>query len=511
MSLQKILLISFFSFSLLVLLTGFLGAGFLFYYYSQDLPDVRSLKQYQPSTITRVYSNQDDLIAEFYIEKRILVPLEKVPLQLKQATLAVEDSNFYHHLGIDPKAIFRAFLTNLQAGHVVEGGSTITQQLSKTLFLSRKRRLERKIREAILAVRMELIFSKDEILEMYLNNIYYGQGSYGVEAAAQTYFGKHVQDLALDECAMLAALPKAPNNYSPYRNPKKASMRRNHVLNRMAQRGNITAAEKQAASKMEFKLGGVTEQLNQAPYFVEYIRQFLEENFGTRKLYRDGLKVYTTLNYPFQEAAQQAIKEGLLTADKRYGYRGPMGHFDLDQGREALIQTLNEMNGTKMAALPKIGDRIHGVVTQVTSRRAEVDLGTGSGVIQLKDMSWARKPNVKVDGRWAKIKSVRQALKPGDLIRVTIQGVRDEGAWALGLDQDPEVQAGLLSINPANGQILAMVGGFDYAKSQFNRALQAVRQPGSAFKPIIYAAALEDGYTPASIIIDAPVIFREKE
>ena len=508
---KKILLVSVLSLFLLVLFAGFLGAGFIFYYYSQDLPDVRTLREYQPSTITRVYSTDDDLIAEFYIEKRIIVPLENIPAKLREATLAVEDSNFYSHFGIDPKAIFRAFLTNIQAGHVVEGGSTITQQLSKTLFLSSERSLERKIREAILSVRMELVFSKDEILEMYLNNIYYGHGSYGVEAAARTYFGKHVQDLTLDQCATLAALPKAPNNYSPYRYPERARKRREHVLNRMEILGNITPQEKAAAAKQPFRLGEITDMLNKAPYFVEYIRQFLQENYGSNKLYRDGLKVYTTLNLPYQVEASQAVRKGLLEADKRYGYRGPVSHIDLSEGREAVLNLLKEHNDHDPDETPGEGDWSHAVVTEVLPNEVRTDLGFAEGTIDLEQMSWARQPNVRLDGRWARIKNAHQALKAGDLIQVRLLNQKPEGDWALALEQEPEVQGSLISLNPINGNILAMVGGFDFNQSQFNRAIQAIRQPGSAFKPIIYSAAIQDGYTPASIIIDAPVIFKEKE
>jgi len=226
-----------FSIFITILLIGFIGTLAIYYTFTDQLPDVRELKSFEPSTITLMYSDQDELISELYLEKRILVPLNKIPVQLKQAALAVEDANFYRHMGIDPRSIFRAFLTNMRAGHVVEGGSTITQQLSKTLFLSRERSLIRKIKEAILSVRMELVFTKDEILEMYLNQIYYGHGSYGVEAAARTYFGKNVQNLTLDEVALIAGLPKSPNNYSPYRNPKRARSRRNHVIRRMAQEG----------------------------------------------------------------------------------------------------------------------------------------------------------------------------------------------------------------------------------------------------------------------------------
>ncbi|QPJ63112.1 MAG: PBP1A family penicillin-binding protein [Candidatus Nitronauta litoralis] len=508
---KKLMLVSFLSLFLLVLFAGFVGAGFIFFYYSQDLPDVRSLKEYQPSTITRVYSDQDDLIAEFYIEKRIIVPLKTIPKLLKQATLAVEDSNFYSHFGIDPKAIFRAFLTNIQAGHVVEGGSTITQQLSKTLFLSSERSLERKIREAILSVRMELVFSKDEILEMYLNNIYYGHGSYGVEAAARTYFGKSVKDLTLVQCAALAALPKAPNNYSPYRYPEKSLKRRTHVLKRMVIMENITPEEREAALKAPLQLGEITNMLNKAPYFVEHIRQFLQENYGSNKLYRDGLNVYTTLNLPYQEIATAAVQKGLLEADKRYGYRGPISSVDLDGGREAIMNSLDQYNKFKEGHIPESGDLVHAVVLQVFPKEVDVDLGFAEGSIALEKMNWARKPNIRLDGRWARIKNAHQALKPGDLVQVRLLNQNQDGDWALALEQTPEVQGGLISLNPLTGQILSMVGGYDFQESQFNRAIQAIRQPGSAFKPIIYTAALQEGYTPASIIIDAPVIFNEKE
>ena len=322
-NLRKILIISFFSVVLLCLTLGFIGAGFIYFYFSKDLPDVRQLKVYQPSTITQIYSDSDDKIAEFYIEKRIIVELENIPLSLKQATLAVEDSNFYYHFGIDPKAIFRAFLTNIKAGRVVEGGSTITQQLTKTMFLSRERTLPRKIKEAILAVRLELVFTKDEILEMYLNQIYYGHGTYGVEAAARNYFGKSVKDLTIAECAMIASLPKAPNNYSPYKNPKRALKRRNHVIRRMANISFINQEEAKLALQEDFHLGKVEKMLNKAPYFVEHVRRILEEKFGSSKLYRAGLKVYTTLNINMQESAQRAIKKNLLIACLLYTSPSP--------------------------------------------------------------------------------------------------------------------------------------------------------------------------------------------
>ncbi|GJL79868.1 MAG: penicillin-binding protein 1A [Nitrospinaceae bacterium] len=514
LSIKKLVLISCMFLFLSGLFLSSLGAAFLYFHYSKDLPDVRALKDYQPSTITKLYSDTDELIAEFYIEKRIIIAQEDIPLQLKQATLAVEDSNFYSHFGMDPKAIFRAMITNFKAGHVVEGGSTITQQLSKTLFLTRDRTLTRKIKEAILAIRMELIFSKDEILEMYLNQIYYGHGSYGVEAAARTYFGKKAHDLSVEECAMLASLPKAPNNYSPYRYPERARKRRSHALRRMEHLGFISHEESERAQKENFKLGEITDMLNKAPYFVEHIRQFLEDTYGSTKLYRGGLKVYTTLNLDFQEVAQQAVTDNLRVADKRYGYRGPLGKVDLTLNPLTRRETLLELNGFEGDDHPGVesGTIIKGAVLEVTDDDVLVELGKDEGIIELKDMQWARKPNINVDGRWAKIARAREALSPGDLILVKVLGRRDQDMrWSLSLEQEPQVEAGLVSLEPGTGHIKAMVGGYDFSKSQFNRAVQATRQPGSAFKPIIYASAIAAGYDPASIIIDSPIIFKEKE
>ena len=497
---------------LAILPIGSAGALMVYYEYSGGLSAVENLKNFQPSTITLMYSDQDELIAEFYVEKRIMVPLKEIPLRLKQATLAVEDANFHYHLGIDPKAIFRAFVTNLRAGHVVEGGSTITQQLSKTLFLSRERTLTRKIKELILSVHMEMIFTKDEILEMYLNQIYYGHGSYGVEAAARTYFGKHVRDLTLDECALIAALPKAPNNYSPYRNPERATSRRSHVLQRMAQERFINHQEAREAADKDFQLGEITNMLNKAPYFVEHIRQFLMATYNRNKVYRDGLKVFTTLDLKKQMVAERSIRENLRVSDKRYGYRGSLGTMDLSLPESDLQQALRKINRFDEGEGPKTGTIIKGLVQTIADDHVTVLLGEGEGVIKLKDMKWARKPNTKVDGRWAKINHPNEALAPGDQIMVKVLGTRTPGLrWSLALEQEPEVEAALISLEPETGHIKAMVGGYDFSKSQFNRAVQAVRQPGSVFKPIIYATAINEGFSPASIIIDSPIIFKEKD
>jgi penicillin-binding protein 1A len=494
-----------------VVLAGAGGAYFIYSKYSQGLPDVKILKDYQPSTITQVYSDADELIGQFYVEKRIIIPIEKIPKTLKQATLAVEDSNFYSHLGIDPKAIFRAMITNFKAGRVVEGASTITQQLSKTLFLSSQKKLERKIREAILSVRLEQFFTKDEILGIYLNQIYYGHGTYGVEAASRNYFGKHVEELNIEECALIAALPKAPNNYSPYRNMKKAQKRRNHAIRRMGKLGFISPEQEKNALETPIILNKMKGDLNKTPYFTEYIRRWLQKKYGSSKLYNAGLKVYTTVNLEYQLAAQRAIKENLRISDKRYGYRGPIENIDPNLPKSLIIQKTKILNEFDKGKIPKPNDLLKGVVTKVRKGEAVVQIGSGEGIIELSNMEWARPPNVKLDGRYQKIKSVSKALSPGDVILLKVVGLRSDGLFALSLEQEPEVESGLLSLDPKTGHIKAVVGGYDFSRSEFNRAFQAVRQPGSAFKPIIFAAAIENGFTPASIIVDSPVIFKETE
>ena len=501
-----------FAFFLLCTITGAGGAAYIFYNYSQGLPDVRQLRNYEPSTITQLYSDQNELIAEFYIEKRIVVPMNKIPKLLIQATLAVEDSNFYNHFGIDPKAIFRAMITNIKAGRVVEGGSTITQQLSKTMFLTPQKKLERKIREAILSIRLEQVFSKEEILEMYLNQIYYGHGSYGVEAASRHYFGKSAKQLSIEECAIIAALPKAPNNYSPYRNPEKALKRRDHVIRRMAYLSYITPDEEHRALNSPIHLGRADDKLNKAPYFVEYIRQFLQDKYGSSKLYHAGLKVYTTLNEEYQKIAQKAIQENLLINDKRYGYRGPLENNDPNIGMPLLKQKMEVLNEFNENTSIQIGDTIKAVVVSVGDKEVLTIMGQQEeGVIKLKDMNWARKPDIKVDGRWARIKSATEVLAPGDVILAKVLEKHYGNFFSLALEQEPEVEGALLSIEPETGHIKALVGGYDFNRSEFNRAVQSTRQPGSAFKPIVYAAGINEGYTPASIIIDSPVIFKETQ
>lgn len=319
---MKYLLIGSLYLFVICLTVAIIGAAGIFYHYSKGLPDIRELKNYRPSLTTKVYSDANELIDEFYIERRILVPLSKIPKILIKASIAVEDSRFYDHHGIDFLGILRAFIKNVKAGRIVEGGSTITQQVAKTMFLTPKKTISRKIKEVILALRIERLFSKNEILGIYFNQIYYGHGAYGVEAAARTYFEKHVEQITLAEAAFIAGLPRAPVYYSPYKHMERAWKRRAFALNRMVREGFVSAERARKAANSEFKLADrYKKNKSDSRYFVEYIRQYIQKKYGSTNLYRNGLNIYTTLNIRDQKFARQAVLKGLRKADKRYGYQ----------------------------------------------------------------------------------------------------------------------------------------------------------------------------------------------
>ncbi|MBW1615642.1 MAG: PBP1A family penicillin-binding protein [Deltaproteobacteria bacterium] len=403
-----------FSFSLIIffikffVILGFFGifvvSAFLYFYIIKDLPKISSLADYKPPVITTIYSDDNKTIGEFYKEKRIVIPLSDMPQRLKEAFIAAEDSRFYSHEGIDFISVVRAFLKNIKAGTIVQGGSTITQQVTKSFFLTPERSYIRKINEAFLAYRIDRKFTKAQILYLYLNQIYLGHGAYGVEAAANNYFGKSVKELNLAECSMLAGLPQAPSRYSPFRDIKKAQARQSYVLDRMVAEKYIT--DKEAAEAANTKLDIKPRRslyMDEVPYYTEHIRRYIVGKYGKNALYNEGLKIYTSVNIKLQKEALNAVKTGLFDLDKRRGY-------------------------------PK---------------------------------------------------------QPESIER----------------EQYPEAQAALLCMEAETGRVKAMIGGFDFKKSQFNRAIQALRQPGSAFKPIIYSAALDKGYTPATVLIDSPVVF----
>jgi penicillin-binding protein 1A len=463
---------------------GMGAAGGVFAAYVQDLPTLDALEQYSPSLVTTLYSDEDEPFAAFFEQRRILVSLNKIPPYLIEALLATEDTRFYSHRGIDPRGIARALLTNLRTLRRAEGGSTITQQLAKVLFLTPEKSLARKMKEILLAFQIEREYPKDKILEMYFNQIYFGHGAYGVEAAAQTYFGKSVDELNLAEAAMLAGLPRAPNTYSPIVDKERARRRRGVVLQRMVEEGFITTEQAEAAAAIPFDERAFAAVRSQAPYFVEYVRQYLEERYGSYALYHGGLKVYTTLNVRLQQAAEQSLTQGLREIDQQKGLRLVGG------GPTARVTP------RRPGAPLRPGLVVEGVIQRVTARGIHVTVDGYSGEIPFKAMRVAEGPKLA------------DAFHPDDRVLVRLEALdHNRKTLTLVLAQEPEMEGALLALDPRTGQIKAMVGGYDFQRSKFNRAIQARRQPGSAFKPFVYAAAFDLGLTPSTIFEDSPISF----
>ena len=478
---------------------------------SKGLPSFESLQDYQPSLVTRVYADDGKKIGEFYIERRIFTPLSGIPKDLINAVIAVEDTRFFEHPGLDVVGIFRAAWANVKRGGKFQGASTITQQLVRSLFLTPERTYKRKIRELILAIKMELVLSKEQILEMYLNQIYFGQGAYGVGSAALAYFDKDLSRITLPEAAFLAGLPKAPSTYSPYKNPELAKKRQAHVMRRMVQAGFIPASQAEEAISIDLDFKKPSFEIIGA-YFLEHVRQTLVRRYGEAMVYKGGLQVYTTLNVAMQREAEKDLKKGLQELDKRQGWRGPLQHLSMaDRGNQEVVE--KETNHAE--ELLHSGDFLHAIVTHVSKDSAKILVkGTDKGRIALDDMVWAGRRLLKgklvTEAKVLKNPTARQILKPGDVIEVAPKG-GDAQSGDFFLEQTPLVEGALLALDPRTGAVRAMVGGYNFEHSQFNRALLARRQPGSAFKPIIYATALQDGFTPATLILDAPVVYEEKD
>ncbi len=502
-----------------VAILGALAGVGVYFYISKDLPHINSLTEYHPSIITNVYSDDGRKIAEFFKERRIIKPLDEMPAALINAFIAAEDSRFYKHKGIDFYSIVRAFFKNLEAGTIVQGGSTITQQVTKSFLLTPERSYTRKLKEAILAYRIDKAFNKNEILYLYLNQIYLGHGAYGVEAAAENYFGKTVKDLNMAECAILAGLPQAPSKYSPFKYPERAKQRQIYTLNRMVDEGyisNIQATEAiNTAVEIKPRRNWYIEEI---PYYTEQVRRYVEEKYGRDVLYTQGLKIYTAASIEMQKIAREEVEKGLYDLDKRQGFRGPLKNLAPEE-IETFSRTIQpEMDGNSLQA----GQTIKGVVVKVDDKNNTVTVRIGNflGQIALEDMAWARKPDLEVAYYETKVKHPGEALADGDVILVKVKEKKeDSDLWQLALEQEPVAQAALLCLEAETGFIKAMVGGRDFRDSQFHRALQSRRQPGSAFKPIIYAAALDKQfddepdrfYTPASVIIDSPIVFEDEE
>lgn len=510
------------------------------WYLSRSLPDVKTLKTYQHSHATEVFSDEGQKIGEFTTERRYPVRYEDIPKHVIQGFLAAEDSHFFEHHGIDYNGILRAVFSNLLRGRYAQGGSTITQQVARALLLeTKKKEITRKIREIILSMRMERELSKREILSLYLSEIYLGHGAYGIGAAARNYYGKKVQDLTLAEASLLAGLPQRPNEWNPFHNPALSKRRQAYVLKRMVEDGFIDERESQEAYNESIRLKNL-EDLNdsKAPYFVEYVRQHLMKKYGSSNVLSQGYKVYTTVRYEYQKVAEKSMERGLREVDKRVGWRGVSQHLDSDAQFEAfkkdvhdgILEDLNPMRilppsaagGTKtleydlspylekknryVGASPvKEGGYYKGLVLSIDNQKktAEVDIGlTHATLSAAEGMDW-----VKIENKpW---KDLSEVLRRGDIVDVKVEKIDPRANVAtVSLEQEPEVLGGLLSYEIQNGFVRAMVGGRDFRKNKFNVALQARRQVGSTFKPLIYAAAIDKGFSPSSIVTDSPIVFK---
>ncbi|HMO30139.1 penicillin-binding protein 1A [Enterovirga sp.] len=476
------------------------GAGYFLWKFSQGLPDHAALANYEPPVTTRVHAADGSLLAEYARERRLYLPIQAVPKLVIGAFLSAEDKNFYKHSGIDPQGVVRAALTNFRSGKK-QGASTITQQVAKNFLLSNEQTLERKIKEALLALRIESAFSKDRILELYLNEIFLGtlipgRNVHGVAAAALEYFNKSVHELTPAEAAYLAALPKGPNNYHPFRKTAEAISRRNEILDLMAQNGYITKEEAEKGKSQPLGINFRVQSPNQiaSGFFAEEVRREIGDRYGEKALYEGGLSVRATLDPKMQAMARKALVDGLIKFDEAHGWRGAQGNINL-AGREwgtalAEVAALNDIQPWKLA-----------VVLDTSGGQARIGIQpkreAGQGVSREREIGTIPPEGVRWTGR-----SVSGALQVGDVIYVEPMAAKP-GSYRL--RQLPEISGALVAMDPFTGRVHAMVGGFSYDQSEFNRATQAMRQPGSSFKPIVYATALDNGYTPSSIIDDAPI------
>ena len=482
---------------------GFLAVfGYLAYLYA-SLPKVDRLADYRPPIVSQVLGDDGSLVGEFYLERRTVVPVEKIPRKLIQAFVSAEDSNFYQHKGLDYLGIARAAVKNLLSMRKKEGASTITQQVAKSMLLTPEKSYARKFKEAILATRMEKMLSKDDILYIYLNQIYLGGGSYGVQVAAETYFGKNVEQLNLAEMAMLAGLPKAPNTYSPIKHLDRARERQAYVLERMVREGYVTQAEADHARATPIVIKSMKKvNSEQSAYFLEHIRIKLEETYGMDRLYKEGLRIHTTMNAEMQKGAYEAVVNGLKNVDKRQGFRGAVRYLGETEVEEFCRKVEDGIDTVSL----KQGSTYQGIVTAVDPAKGDVTVRVGdrTGTIPRKNMAWAGK--VQLANAWGKQEEKGKSLSLGSVVFVSVltPDANKQGA-ILALDQEPEAQAAMVALDPLTGAVKAMVGGYDFRRSQFNRAVQAKRNPGSAFKPIIYAAALDKGLTAATTFDDSPV------
>ncbi|MBL8913092.1 MAG: PBP1A family penicillin-binding protein [Archangium sp.] len=519
---------------------GVMGYGFVYWKYADGLPDIPRVDEYRPPILTEVYTVDGVLAGEFYNERRKVVPYERIPKRLVQAFIAAEDADFFDHFGVDvigtTRAAVKTALKKVSGKGKVQGGSTITQQTAKAVLISAEgykestaKTIKRKLREALLARRLESELTKEEILYLYLNNVYLGHHSYGVQSAAENYYRKDVKDLSLAEMALLAGLPQAPSNYSPFTAPEKAKKRRQYVLGQMKEKGMITQAEFDEASKAEVSVYAVEDVFHQfAPFFTEETRRDIVERYGNKVLLNDGLKVFTTMDSEKQRAAQEAVLWGLLAVDKRQGYRGPVQQLKTKAEQDKFVEKSKKVMGD---AEIEPGRYYVGLVTAKSKDELVADVTIGNKVARLPAlaMRWAREVNGERYYPNVLINTVKP-LNIGDV--VVVRAVKDkksltddkeawsdslaekvpEGVPLVRLEQEPEPQAAIVSIDPHRQYLSAMVGGYDFDANEFNRAFQACRQPGSSFKPIVYAGALElMGWTEGTVILDSPIVYDDPE
>jgi penicillin-binding protein 1A len=569
MKLKKIitLLLAFF-------LIGVVGVAAFIFIVTSNLPNIITVKDYEPLLVSQVYDRNGQKIGEFFREKRILVPFEEIPQHLIQAFISAEDDSFFRHSGINYQAILRAFMANIKAGRKVQGGSTITQQVARSLLLSREKTYTRKIKEVVLSYRMENNLSKQDIIWLYLNQIYLGQGAYGVAAATQTYFRKPLKDITIGEAAILAGLPQAPSRYSPITNPKAAKTRQRYVLSRMAAEKYITDEIAAAEAEKPLQIYVRQDFAEVAPFVLETVRLLLVKSLGEVQVLDKGLQIQTSIDLNKQIEANRQVEIGLRDLDKRQGFRGPLKSIpEAEAMAEFLLNTRNQLmdkvspvrvlqpDGTipekgslnlsgldpKGNKLPnvnsyiKLGDIVDAIVTQVDDKWGivYVRFAENRGLIDVETMKWARKPNPQTRVDFDEIKKPSQALKTGDVIQVRVVGnkfsserlnkellaLKDrnkknferpedlpnfEEFANLELEQEPIAESALISFDQKSQDILALVGGYNFTRSQFNRAYQAARQTGSSFKSLVYAAALDKNYTPATPIADSPIVYEEE-
>src|SRR5208337_781976 len=486
-----------FVFLVLLLLSAGMGAlAGLVFVYSSDLPQIRELEDYRPDVMTDLYADDGSTIGSFALERRVIVTYNQIPPVMRDAVISIEDRHFESHWGIDVLRIVRAAVTDFMEWRRAQGASTLTQQLSKKLFLTPEKSFRRKIQEALMAIQIERYFTKSQIFTMYTNQVDLGHGNFGYEAAAQFFFGKHIWELSLPEAALLAGIPKSPTAYSPLSHPEASRRRRNQVLFAMLENGKISQEQYREATSTPLGLNIQKWNYTLAPYFVEEVRQFLEKKYGPEAVDERGLRVYTTLNIKIQKLAQAALQEGLRDDDKRRGWRGPEKNIlktplTLSNGEPVTLETYADSDW-KLAFQPD--DLVHGLVMQVNADYAFVRFGDLTTRVTPPDFAWTRKIQP------------RDLFAPGDVDLFQIKEIKGSKLYVT-LDQYPNVQGAILVIDNPTGAIKAMVGGYDWNESKYNRATQAERQVGSSFKVYLYSQAMLDGMSPFDTILDAPVSY----